>query len=231
MPGELSDAARDDLEDLRSRFLEGADDHRGLKHALIVAPDTEAARTIRQHPLDDAFPGKTSTPEPQRREGARRLRNRANAALLSAPSDPATAEVKRRADDLEYGSTTRAAVVAALIERDGGVDAFVAREAAGLAPTWPYATALGLARRDAVEAARGGPSCDAAISARAEVARLEAAGAAWCRQQAGQLVGLALSGDVQACFRLFARHVAAHLAGPAVLTCAYLADAEDHPED
>jgi hypothetical protein len=68
-------------------------------------------------------------------------------------------------------------------------------------------------------------------AARAELARLEVAEAAWCRGRAEHVVLQAMGGDVQAIFRLFPQDLAAELAGPLPALCAYLADCEDHPDD
>jgi hypothetical protein len=178
--------------------------------------------------------------EPQRRERLLRIKARANVAALEAEmragyEDHADRQarataLRRRAVDLEFGTYARGHVAAARIEKDGGVEAFVAREAADLAPAWPGVAALGLAQRAAFEANRGS-SADAVVAARAEVARLEQARAAWCDQQARALLSRATAGEPRSLFQAFSRDVAALLAGPAATWCAYLADVEDFPSD
>jgi hypothetical protein len=171
-----------------------------------------------------------------RRRRLRRVRARAAVALELA-SDPAAVRLAERAVDLEFARHARGAIAAALIERDGGIEAKVAWLAPGLIATSPYKTALDLARRRALEAHRRrllGPGEAAEVleaAAQAELAGVEAAEAAWVDHQARDLVRRATTGDVQACFQVFARDVAEALAGPAATACAYLADLEDHGDD
>jgi hypothetical protein len=186
--------------------------------------------------------------EPPQRERSARLRARADAAYFAAETRRDYEDyrerhaewlaLQRRADDLDDGRHVRPYIVEALIRRDGGVEAFIAREAANLTATWPGVTALGLAQREALEAHRRWiihvriEALEAEEqAARAEVARLEEASSAWCRGRAEHLVRQAIGGDAQAIFRLFPQDLAIELTGPLPALCAYLADLEDFPDD
>jgi hypothetical protein len=62
--GDLSAAARAELESLRSEFREQGRLHPRLHHALIMAPDPKTIHEICLAPLSHVFPGKRTLPMP-----------------------------------------------------------------------------------------------------------------------------------------------------------------------
>jgi hypothetical protein len=194
-----------------------------------------------------------ATLDPGRRERLRRVRNRANAASLRSETSAQLEEyfgrqvddpgsLVRRANDLDDGRHTRGMIVAALLDRAGGLEAQEEAIAAGFAVTWPGNPMLAAAEWEAKEVvyrriAAGGGHLPAPAESRDQqrVEELKQARDAWCRQQAASLLGRALAGDVQAVFNLRGRawteEQARDLGGLLPSLVAYLVELEDFPDD